>query len=322
MLYGFLIFKDSMASTIEFNPSSADFLSQKIYSSFETILREVPSNHFYSITNMRKLLDKYSIAELDLIYQDFCELRVQTFEGVTQKRDYVVTAGGPSVGKSTILEDLMDTGRWPDPKMDCSIHRAYIDPDRSCLQRMNRTYLADISSGKRSPQEAYEHWREASNFLSNVYLAIALKEGYAIAHGSTMATPYAKNALNAIKNIYGYDTTIVHVTCPEEIRKASECERRSHGVVQCTPRDFEEKQKLFFSLLSDYVQSAHRVLFCYRGEMTRSTWAGKVENGQWDIYDPSAFASIQQIHDMAQGSGFWKKSTMPPESKLFDRRLV
>ena len=284
---------------------------QDIRSQFDAILTEVPQNHFYSAANMRSLLNKYTTAELELIHKDFLELREQTFAGATKQLSYIVTAGGPGAGKSTALESLLQAEQRP----PLSIRRAYIDPDRTCLLKMQRTYLADTESHARSPQKAYEHWREASNFLSNVFLAIGLKEGYAIAHGSTMATPYAKNALTAIKNQYGYNTTIMHLTCDEDIRIQSEKQRRDSGVVQCTDQDFKDKNVMFFSLLGDYLQSADNVFFYYRGVFDRATFAAKVKasQGEVTVYDEHDFAKIKEMHDAAQGRGFWKKTFEPDQ---------
>jgi hypothetical protein len=219
-----------------------------------------------------------------------------------------VTAGGPAAGKSTVLEHLIAGEKCPDEGLDQKIVRAYIDPDRSCMQKMKHTYLADLAAGTRTPQSAYEHWRDASNFLANVYLAIAMKEGYAIAHGSTMATPFAKKALEAIKHLYGYQTTVIHVTCDESVRKESEAIRRKGGVVQCTDTDFVEKEAMFFTLLADYVNFSDKVLFCYRGRLDQSTWGAKVEKGILSMFDEAAFAKIQEAHDAVRGEGFWKRS--------------
>jgi hypothetical protein len=258
---------------------------------------------------MRKLLEKYSNEELVLIYQDLIEIHEQTFVHATKQLDYVVTAGGPSSGKSTVLENVLESKSSLPDVLNMNIQRAYIDPDKSCLLRMERTYKKDIFISKRDPQKAYEYWREASNFLANYYLAIALKEGYAIAHGSTMATPFAKNALMAIRNLYGYKTTIIHLTCEEEVRNKSEKKRQESGVVQSTEKDFYEKQKMFFTLLGDYISAANRVLFAYRHDMESTLWAAKIEQNQLLIYDSPALNAIQTLHDSAVGEGFWRKTT-------------
>jgi len=285
-------------------PTKSSLSNGDIRIDFDEMLKDVPANHFFPAANMRKLLDKYSSAELELIFKDFCNIGNQTFDLATQQLDYIVTAGGPSAGKSAVLENLINGGECPDKSLDTSIVRAYIDPDRSCLLKMKNTYQADISSGARTPQEAYTHWREASNFLSNYYLARGLDKGYAIAHGSTMATPYAKNALLAIKNLYGYKTTVVHMTCDEDVRNKSEQLRRKNGVIQCTDKDFKEKQEMFLTLLADYVNCSDKVIFVYRACLDKCVWAAKVENGKLEIYDKAAFEKIQQAHDAA----LWEKT--------------
>lgn len=264
---------------------------------FEDILKEVPSNHFFSVDNMRKFLTKYSEKELQLIYNDFCELKEKTFSEATKSREYLVTAGGPASGKSTLQEAFIAKSE--------KIKYAYIDPDRSCLLHMRNTYKADIESQIRDPQSAYIHWREASNFLSNVYLALALKEGYAVAHGSTMASPYAKSALLAVHNTYGYTTTVFHVTCNEEIRAESKKQREESGIVQCTETDFIDKQNLFLKLLGDYCSGADQIVFYLRDKMDHVTLAAKKQGTSYSIIDSEAEKEISNTHDTYNGNGFW-----------------
>ena len=106
---------------------------------------------------------------------------------------------------------------------------------------MEKTYLNDVKSGSRSVQDAYTYWREASSFLANVFLAYALDQGFAVAHGSTMADPRSINALEMIGGGYGYHRTILYVTCEESLRKESELKRREGGIVQCTDVDLVVK---------------------------------------------------------------------------------
>jgi hypothetical protein len=124
-----------------------------------------------------------------------------------------------------------------------------------------------------------------------------------------MATPYAKNALAAIRERYGYKTTIIHLSCEEEIRKQSELKRRESGVVQCTEKDFQDKQTMFYTLLGDYIHSANTILFCYRQNMDTYTWAAKLEQNQLSVFDDPALAHIQKLHDAAVEEGFWSKTT-------------
>ncbi len=281
---------------------------------FNQILQEVPAGHFYSVDNMRAFLKEYNARDLQRIYVDFCALRESTFKNADKEKDYIVTAGGPAVGKSTVLEQFLE-GKRPEVS-EASLSRAYIDPDRSCLQKMEKTYLLDLEQGKTS-EEAYTKWRGASNFLSNVFLALALKEGYAIAHGSTMASPYAKYSLQAIMNNYGYKVTILHVTAPDEVRKASEAKRQENGVVQVTPIDFEEKQKIFLKLYEDYLNNAHQVFLYYRGEMGDAVCAASVKDVCIETFNKNAFQAIQNIHDRAKGEeGAFLKACQERAKKL------
>ena len=137
------------------------------------------------------------------------------FDGTSLAREYIAAAGGPASGKSTLLEGISENRNCP-PGFVNNFKRVYIDPDRSCMVNMERTYLADLKSGM-SSMDAYTKWRNASNFLSNVFLARALNEGYAIAHGTTLATPPSMKALQAIQNHYHYKTTLFSIIEPEII---------------------------------------------------------------------------------------------------------
>ena len=280
-----------MAAVAISGASPAHGAGESIQAKFDAIIQEVPENHFFRRAVMRDLLTEYSEADLKLIHKDYLALREKTFENAEERLDYVVTAGGPAAGKSTLLEDEMGK------------KRAYVDPDRSCMQHMENTFLAD----SRTPEDAYTHWRDASNFLSNVYLALALRDGYAIAHGSTMATSHAKNALQAIAGSYNYSTTVMHVTCPDSVREASEEARRGSGVVQCTPEDFVNKQKLFFTLLPDYLQAASKVEFYYRGGMTKAVHVATYKDGKLTVIDSDGVDAIKAEHERAQ-PGIWDKA--------------
>ena len=94
-------------------------------------------------------------------------------------------------------------------------------------------------------------------FIANCLLAEALKEGYPIAPGTALATPPSLNALMKTQELYGYKTTIYHITTPDRIRNLLEKRRREKGMIQCTPTDFVEKQVPFVKLLLEYVKLPH-----------------------------------------------------------------
>lgn len=258
----------------------------------------VPDNHFFPAKFMIGLLDKYDASDLKRILEDFRELKSSTFANADKTKRYVVTAGGPDAGKSTYFEKYLD---GQETKF------AYIDPDRSCLLHMKHTYLADRESNERSPQEAYTHWREASNLLANVFLAYALDQGYAVAHGSTMADPRSLTAMEMIGGGYGYTRTLLHFTCELELRKASEKNRRENGVVQCTDEDLVNKGNQFHERLEGYLKQTEDIIFLYRTDMETVVEYGRMADGQLTITDPVLREKAAKEHDAVCGEGDWNK---------------
>jgi hypothetical protein len=118
---------------------------------------------------------------------------------------------------------------------------------------------------------------------------------------------HLQKMLASIRNVYHYPTTIIHVSCDENIQQKSELERQESGVIQCTNSDFKEKQALFVTLLGDYINAAHTVLFYYRKSMDSSICAAYCNEDRLCIYNPSAFSSICEIHDAIKGAGFSEK---------------
>src|SRR3990167_9140838 len=208
------------------------------------ILSIIPKGYFYgkdSVSAFLNLLNDYPVEDLRNIVKDFFNLKDKIFKDAFKNqviRQYVVTAGGPGSGKSTILENYLKEN----PGF------AYIDPDRSCLLHMENTYNKYILS--HTPQESYEKWRNASNFIANVLMCYALEEGYNIAHGATMTSPYSVNEFEALKG-YKYNRKILHINCPDELRIDSEKTRRESGIFQCSDIDFVNKGEDFFKRLED-----------------------------------------------------------------------
>lgn len=169
---------------------------------FDEILDQLPAKHFLSKEHLRNLLSRYSGEELRRIYHDFFDIKEKTLSNPVYEKNYLVTAGGPGSGKTTLLEELVSQRE---------VKPAYIDPDRTCLLNMKTTYVRDLQLRVRNEQEAYEHWRDASNFIANTLLAVALKEGVSIAHGSTMTSPAAAKVLDHIRSEYGYRVEMIEV---------------------------------------------------------------------------------------------------------------
>ena len=261
------------------------------------ILSLIPKDHFFPAQAIKAFLKGYSDEDLQLIFEDFFELKESVFQKADRRPLFLVTAGSPCAGKSTLLERYLE-------KSD--VHYAYIDPDRVCLFHMTRTYVADRNKGK-TPLEAYNHWRGASNFISNTLMAFALSEGYATALGSTMTSPYSYKAFQGVRG-YGYKEHILHVSCPDDLRVASEKKRRDSGVVQCDEDDLRAKGVMFYQRLDDYLKHADTMEIYYRGGMDSYVLAATWKDGSMQVLDKEAYPHIVGLHDKAQGDGDWEKN--------------
>jgi hypothetical protein len=292
-----LIFLACCATEKEVVPTPVSLSSEKYIEQFFDPLQEAAfaNEHFLAKDVNRKLLARYSTDELSLIYADLLSLQESLFAGATKAPIYLATAGGPGAGKSTVLEGYMKNSE---------IQFVYADPDRAALLRMEKTYKADLAAKKRTPEEAYNHWRDASNFLANYFLAKALRNGYAVAHGTTMTAPAAvlEKIFATLKNVYGRKIHLLHITCNEAVREESEHARRARGVVQCTWEDFHNKNTAFFARLPQYLV-ADQVDFYYRSKLDNAACVASRSNGKTIVSNSEGFTAIQQLHeDNVKGS--------------------
>lgn len=252
------------------------------------ILSKVPENYFFKKEQIRDLLNDYSLNELEAIYNDYFLLKEKTFENADKNQfppQYVVTAGGPGAGKSTVLENYLKENKG----------FAYVDPERTCLLHMENTYKKDIETGE-TAQASFTKWRNASNFIAKVLMCNALEDGYNLAHGAAMTSEFSKFELQAVKNNYGYNRKILHITCPNEIRIASENARRESGIVQCTDEDLKNKGKAFFKRLEDYLRNADEIDYYYRSDMTTVEKVAAKTPAGIAVTNSKSFIKIIEMH--------------------------
>jgi len=284
-----------------------------IMARFESeILSLVPKNYFLDVALIRNLLKgyttesgrfvNYTAEDLQRIYDDCVELQKTTFLGVRKERDYVTTAGAPGAGKSTLLDRYIAQKGY-----------ALIDPDEGSLRGMKSSFIYDVVH-EIVPKDAYYKWRPASNFIANVLLAYAFENGYAIAHGSTMTSPYSKCEFQAAGK-YGYNRRILHLTCSDDLRQASEQHRRQKKVYEdpipfhCTDEDLVSKGKAFYERLPDYMDplNAEEVVFYLRMDMTTVLEVARRSKEVVEIYYEQAFGAIRKAHDEAMGGGYFDR---------------
>lgn len=260
----------------------------------DEILSQLPKEYFFKKSDLLDFLAEYSEEELMRIQNDFWHLHQVTFEHADRKPLYVATAGGPGSGKTTLLYHYMD---------ESPVHFAFIDPDRSCLFRMSSTYLWDKQLGY-LPEECYEKWRGASNFISNTLVGIALGEGYAIAHGTTLTSPHVVRSLKAISKRFGYERELLHITADEALRIESVERVRERGEHQATDDDMANKGHRFFHMLMTYAGNFERIGFYYRPEMEVVIQAALLDHGHLSVLDEEALEQIEQLHEQ-HAPGLW-----------------
>lgn len=265
------------------------------------ILEEVSPNHWFSGEGITKSLGKYDQRDLEGIFKDFTELSSSHFENPKINSSYIATAGAPCSGKTTHLEEQVQNAAFKG--------FVYIDPDRTCLNKMKSTYLSDIETGTRTSKEAYEHWREASIFSADALMALAFRRGYAIAHGTTLTAPKINLMLDAIHHVYDYSIKIHHITCDEDERIASNSRRNSESTYQCTEKDFRDKRVMFFERLGDYLRGANDIHFFYRDHLGIVKAAEKKDT-EIRILNVDLYKKIERAHDetLSHRTGYWQNS--------------
>jgi predicted ABC-type ATPase len=287
----------ALSSVAAISPATQNIEKEQVMAKFDALLEKVQSDHYFPKTAIRGLLNKYSTDDLEKIYNDFLLLHAKAFKGAEKTRSYMVTAGPPAAGKSTLLEQII---RFNPETGKNTTGFVYIDPDRAAMQQMP-SYLQDRAlhrdgKGGRDAKAAYDHWREASNFIAQTLLAEALVDGYKIAHGNTMSVDQSITNLQAIQTKYGYKTHLIHCTTTDDIRLAREKIRQGDGMYQVTAEDFASKSVKFFSLLPKYVQVSSAD-FYYSKDVTSTELAAVKDLGQEAIMvNQLLFNEVLRLH--------------------------
>lgn len=202
----------------------------------------------------------YSPKEKTLIQKDLNNIRETCFSGYTSNKEltYLATAGAPGASKSTILETYINNDS----------NFIYLDPDQRALKFMINTYYQSLDNYKISKaesyssiqKEAYNKWRDASNYITNTLLNEAFEKGYSIAHGITsdkvkVITPlYEKLKQKKYKIIL-----LLCASTNENRLKAIEYRTTVQGFYQCAPEDIMSKSKMFLENFPIYFKYADEI---------------------------------------------------------------
>lgn len=244
-------------------------------------------------------------------FQRLCEDINTLYQNIVSKnpekgKSAIITAGGPGVGKTTLLErtlkQLESEGR--------SI--AYTDPDAVCLKNQTKSFLADVAAlGEVSGSEEsiaarkaiYDKWRPGSNAAAHLILANLIKEGYSFALGSTSSGGLTSKQFEYLTE-KGYEITLIHVSSPADNCFAS-IRERDKTFVQTTLEDTQAKALLAPQRISDaYLKYAKRIEFHYRDQVDgvaelAATWIRREEEEKGDliIHSQESYEKIKRIHD-------------------------
>lgn len=264
------------------------------------------SGPFSSETQIKLYLKEYSEDEISLIKDDLENIRKLCFRNTTpatlKERVYIATAGGPGAGKTTILEEhLRDKKQF-----------VYLDPDQRALKFMINTYLQAFTNDKvnefkihtRSDWEkllekAYSKWRASSNYITQILLNEAFKNGYNIAHGTTSTSEHVAEIYQKLKE-NGYKISLLLIYSTDENRSnALQHRTKVQNFVQNTLEDSIKKGKLFAERLPVYFQYADEMNIYWIDHFLESqTLAATLKRGQsMTVHNAEAMKKFTDQYD-------------------------
>jgi predicted ABC-type ATPase len=202
----------------------------------------------------------YNEAQQTIIQQELQAIYELTFAGKTpgDAKNYTATAGAPGVGKSIFIEQLIASR----PGLQAAV---YVDPDRQALRFMNS--YKQMSSEK-GGAEAYETYRDASNYICNVLMLLAIYKGYSIVHGTTSTNDRVAKAILPQLKAEGYNIDIIVLFADADSRKESLLHRiKVQDFYQVTQADAKGKVASVYDRLIDaYLKYADTVTMYYNND--------------------------------------------------------
>ncbi len=261
---------------------------------FQPMLKACSDNPFCIREDLTELLEEYTADELNRLYVDLQAVADRVFKNPLQKRIYITTAGAPGSGKTSLIESYLSN----DSKSAISSY-VYINM-KKYLAWMEKTYQQDIQQSPHPTdhQEIYNYWKNASYFLSIVFLITSLKCGYAIVQNSTSCTNSTEEFLKKIHFVFHYRITILHITCEDEIRKLSLQNTQIKTQVSAwNEENFTTLGKQFFYNLPIYLKNSDLVLFFHRKTEDQIVLAAKKHrNFRCIVHNDSSYQKIQTLH--------------------------
>jgi len=268
-------------------------------------LNGVEKGHFFFSQEMIfSYIKNYSAEERKEILKDFeaVKKRCTPLHEITPLQNplYLATAGIPGTKKSTILESFMK--RYV---LDSNI--TYLDPDQRGLKFMSSTYygksLSTLSLSQRENylktiQNAYEKWRDASNYITFLLLENAFQKRQNIAHGTTSTAEYVPALFSKLKKS-GYEIILLLCSCKPHLREdAIEYRNHTQQFYQLSPEDASLKKSLFPKRMKDYLRYADSLYLYWSNSLfEKEQLTAKLSKGKIKIYDLSSYNNFTQQFD-------------------------
>jgi hypothetical protein len=172
----------------------------------------------------------YTAYEIEQIQQDLVRIEELAFDRKIsqQSPQYIATAGAPGTGKTWFLENGFISPSF-----------IYVDPDAAALKELTG-YRNDIEQHI-SLADAYNKWRDASNYVACHMLLKAMCRKLNILHGTTSSNPKVKDIYQGLKKL-NYKITL-HALFASAASRAGAINFRNETFVQVTLSDAKTKGK-------------------------------------------------------------------------------
>jgi len=251
----------------------------------------------------------YTEEEKALLQADIEDIYAKiNLQGLTPRREAVMTAGAPGAGKSTLMkQDLAKNSK--------TNNFAYIDPDDVCLKSMKHTYLKDLKDSLNSIHEQnffseeeatftelsikqvlYNHWRPGSNAANHLILANLIRQGLSFYFGTTSTSSTVSDFFKLLKE-QSYHIRLLHITASDNTRWQSVL-KENRGFLHTTAEDIFEKGKLFPQRLQTYFAWADTIEFYYRSEADQNAILAAIwTKDSFTVINQIAYEEIQNIHN-------------------------
>lgn len=273
--------------------------------------------------------ENYTKKEFENLCHDINDLyQTIILENPVKENLVIITAGAPGAGKTVKLRQDLKINDLQGK------HYAYICPDDVCLEKLTRTYKAELEGSDNSTaarQNAYNKWRPGANAATHLIVANLIREKYGFYFGSTSSHPETWRFFEFLDD-QGYYIRLIHVSAHDVVRWSS-IQERDKTDLHTTEQDVREKGLLVPQRINDtFLKYADCIDFYYREEnhdtVLAATWwrnYGKKGLRTLEIVARDQYERIKAIHNevakaLTRPDLFWE-STVEESSKINEEKI-